>query len=237
MLWLDEITHGEKFMKKINLLLLFLCELILSACSQSPFNKPNEMEPLRSQAAINNSTSVTNTSDSSYTTAGAQYHLALLTGEQMLKSFIALTDISDTNLNNITSEYNARKGVQSIENDLNFVTAPMLLATTNLAGEACLNLITKEKSISMTQRKFFKDINFNSTVNTITDTSWMSTYKIFSNIFWGRNPTDQELSIFQTMLSEFRAGLAANENTATMSSNLAHITCTATLASIEVLSF
>jgi hypothetical protein len=230
-------------MNLYKLIAISFCILILSACSQIPFSQTlTESSELATADTNTTSTaSSTNTESSSdliqFTTVGAQYHMALLTGEQMFKSFIQLTNINGANLSAVTTEFNARKGMQSIDNDLNYVTSPLLLATTNLAGEVCNTLITKEQPLATAQRKFFKDINFSSVVNSIADNSWTSTFQVFSKTFWGRDASPEEIALYQDTLKLFRASLAANENTTNTAKNLAQITCVSTLASIEVISF
>ncbi|MFZ4402862.1 MAG: hypothetical protein ACOYOK_02060 [Pseudobdellovibrionaceae bacterium] len=164
-------------------------------------------------------------------------NIALLTGEQILKSYSQLTDTENENQNSVMNVYNSRRGLFAVENNINLTTSPLLLAATTLAGESCLNLVNKE-SRSTSGRKFFSSLDFNKGLSAQGDANLKLVYQNFAQNFWARSPNDEEIKIYQDSLKDFTATLSASDlSNARSTRNWALLSCTATLSSFDVLSF
>lgn len=128
---------------------------------------------------------------------------ALLTSPQIYQSLLNLTEQTNSVSNNQMNEFSRREGAFAVSSELNLVNAPMMLALASFSGEVCNGLVQREQALAADSRKYFQSINFQDPVQNISMESYNSIVTNMTKSFWGRDPSAEELALFNTYRTEF----------------------------------
>jgi hypothetical protein len=121
--------------------------------------------------------------------------------------------------------YETKKSSISSTGSANTITAPMMMAIANIAGEVCNDLIEQEIALG---RRIFVDVDF--TANSLpTSPVLMDSIARLSLSCWQRQPTSTEVSMLMSMLDS----VGSTEAQASRKSAL--MLCTAVLSSLDAL--
>ena len=152
------------------------------------------------------------TSSASITTPGAfdkpSSPYAQMTAEQQFNSMLNVTGQSAAS-GTLKAEYVLRQGSLADNDNLAGVTAPLLMASTSLAGEVCNGLLVKEKAMAAASRTFFQQIDFTKTIAANSGTAYSASAEALAQALYGRSLTTDELAILVAFYTEFNAGLTA----------------------------
>lgn len=152
--------------------------------------------------------------------------------EQLARSMASVTGVEYNSA--ILNEYNARKPLLSSDYTLESVTAPMLIAISNISSQFCNELLRKETPLDAEDRSFFANVNFGSGLNELTDSNYNAVLDIMSMKFWGRDLTAEERTIFNDTKNEFIQAIPeAGRNATAQTRNLMLSTCTVMLSSFD----
>lgn len=163
---------------------------------------------------------------------------ALLTAEQVYQSMLNLTEQTTTITGNQVGEFTRREGAFSESSEVNLVNSPMLIAMTSFAGEVCNGLVAREQGQTAAMRKYFQSVNFTGPIANLTADNYSDVVTRMANGFWGRAPSSDELTLFNTFRSDFTAAIPAAQiaqNAQTRALVLS--TCTAMLGSFDVFTY
>lgn len=154
--------------------------------------------------------------------------LALMTAEQTYQSMLNVTGQTETPVS--TNEYALRFPTMSSSDSLANLSAPLLLASTSLAGDVCANLVNKERS--STARQFFTGVNFGAGLDANPPQAYFDAVQTMAVAFWGRELNASEEAIMTSFYSEFRTG---STNNADLTNDLYVGACAAMLSSFDSL--
>lgn len=156
--------------------------------------------------------------------------VVLFNYDQILRSSLSLTGVTIDN--SIQNEFNNRSSLLSETFDVSELTSPMWIGMSNINGQICSALVTREAAT--TQRRFFVGIDFTRAASQVSDQNFRSVANNFSSIFWNRTISSTEDSALITAKSEFiSAILPVDVNNAQQTRNLMLFVCTAMLSSME----
>jgi hypothetical protein len=159
---------------------------------------------------------------------------AMLTGEQMFASMLNVTGQTVTTAQK--NEYNLRTGALADVDSLAVVNAPLMMATSSLAGEVCNGLIAKEKGLAAASRSFFPQVDFTKSIAQNSPNAFAAAAQMMAQAFYGRDLSDEEQQILTAYYSEFVAALPANQaNQTAQTSNLYLTLCAGMLSSFDAM--
>lgn len=138
--------------------------------------------------------------------------VVLMSAQQTYDSMKNLTGLQSTAVtNNSKQEYAARFGQLPAGFNIGTYNAPVQLAALSLAGQLCDDLLRKEMPMVQADRKFFKPVNFNTSLSANGEQAYRSVASVMAQSFWGRDVSVGETTILDGFYNDF---VAEGTNTA-----------------------
>lgn len=162
-------------------------------------------------------------------TAAARKVVAVVSRNQLLPNYLTCTGLPAENVSNATrTEADAALSKLAEEGDVEYISAPMLMAFVKVGAEVCNDLITYENNEE--QRRFFMGFNLgNNNINS-GQPDMGTTINALAGACWGRAPTATEVNMIMNNVSQTALGDATNRNAALY-------VCTAILGSSSAVKF
>ena len=160
--------------------------------------------------------------------------VSLMTGEQIYESMLNVTGQSQAATTTQVDEYKSRINAFSPIDNLANMSSPMMLAASSLAGEVCNGLVTKEKGLAASSRRFFQGIDFTKKPSDNNAAGFMSAMDVFAVSAWGRHMSTEEQQVFSAYFEEFKSNVTTTNNAA-QTDNLCISACAAVLSSFDAL--
>lgn len=165
-----------------------------------------------------------------------QFDEKLLTGDQILASFAAITKVSPTQ-SRVANEFRSKASLLSDNFNLSSVTSPMMIGVANLAGEFCNQAVATESPKLDAERRLFKGVDFTKAISTMTDANYQLFINEMSRQMWLRDLSEDEYLYFEVARKEFIANLKTPADSRDRTKELAIFICTAMLSSYETITF
>lgn len=159
--------------------------------------------------------------------------------EGVVHSMLKLTNQSDlgdsVNGSTLRKDFDAYKSLLPEGGDLNRVTAPTLVAITNIASRVCANLINKEKVLPVASRDFFANVDFFKSFSGMDQ----ETVRSMAESFWGHEVSADEWSAIVDGAKEFSDNFTeGNPASGTSKSYMFYLSmCTSLLSSFDSVSY
>lgn len=161
--------------------------------------------------------------------------VALMSSRELLASFRSLTGIDFQNTADQT--FSSQEAILSSNNRLDQINAPLLIATTTVAGDYCVSLVDSENVIynnmvnpkikAPDTRVFFKGLN-QSGSGEMTPAEFKPVVSFMADRFWGRAATAEESAALEELRTmKMTAGTASTRRSVLIS------TCSAMLSSFD----
>lgn len=161
---------------------------------------------------------------------------SLLTANQVYDSMAEVTRVAPNQ--NTIDEYDKNvKTALSDNHKVSSISAPMMMATANLASRFCQQTIDDEAAKASADRRLYGKIDFTKGVSTLSEADFAATAALMAEKLWGRSISGQELALFQAFHLGFIADLKDSEKSQSGATRgLILGVCTAFLASYENMS-
>jgi hypothetical protein len=194
-------------------------------CSQSPFGKMGFQ--------IDDSVSLDSGGENIVSNP-----VALMTGDQLLKSMMSTTGVDPNQT--ILNEFNRSSSSYAGGYDLKQKTSVMAMNATNLASFFCDESMNQANS----RDKFYQGIDLATSIEgadgskRLSDEQYLQVVEKMGRSFWGRSPSSEETDIIHQAMNEFVSEFTPAERQANTSiRRLMLFTCTAMLVSFDAISF
>ncbi len=181
------------------------------------------------------------TSSASVTTPGAfdkpSSPYAQMTAEQQFNSMLNVTGQAAPS-GTMKAEYILRQGSLADNDNLAGVTAPLLMASTSLAGEVCNGLLSKEKAMAAASRTFFQQVDFNQTIAANSAAGYSASAEALAQALYGRSLSAEEQAILVGFYTEFNADLTAAQAAQPAQTGALYLSlCSGMLASYDSMTY
>lgn len=158
--------------------------------------------------------------------------IALLNVNEAFNSMANVAGLTNNIPAAMRAEFNLRAGALADNPLVTNVNAPLQLATTAIAGEACNAIIAQEMGQTADQRRFFGGVDFTKGPAQQSASAIQGALGALAQAFWNRAPTGDEMAQLQQFAADLPESAAATQTQA-----IALGACTAMLASFDAITY
>jgi len=158
----------------------------------------------------------------------------MLTKKQILSSVVTATGVTEADATLIKTSIELSP-ILSESSEVSEYNPPRGMTYANVAGEACRQLITQEKS---EKNKRLIRYGLPIDASAIADVELEETIRSFARSFWSRNETDEELDIIFESLNEFESLEEVSKLSETArAERLTLYLCTSMLSALDAITY
>ena len=158
--------------------------------------------------------------------------IALMSVNEAFASMVNVAGLTNNVPAGMRAEFNSRAGALADNPLVTNVNAPLQLATTAIAGEACNQIIAQEVAQAASARRFFGGVDFTKAPGEQSPAGIQAALGALAQAFWSRPPTGDEFAQLQAFATDLPERADASQTKA-----IALGACTAMLASFDAITY